>query len=477
VKPKEVPKTQFRSKDLLDILIQFYIVLKLAKVFEPNNRHLIERITLFFSAIRPIFQNHEDIQIQIQQDSVFINGIRLKFDFSTYHIFKFVLQEFQGRQIGSLSFISGLTEEEFVRFMIFLARKKISKDNPFEQLAEDFRTAAFRRIQITKISDAEQAELSEKNAMPTYFLGICHMKQLFKEDREGLNLYLTKRWIQSIYNHITNDESFLFGLLNIKNFEEYTLNHSVNVCILCLALGRRLGLTRKELVELGISAALHDVGKLDVPKEILEKPGKLDPQERAIIERHSHLGAIKLLQLKADQDIPLPAIQVALEHHCKADLSGYPKYIRRTHLTLYSKIVKIADYYDAITTKRVYRSKAFTHDEAIKLMLEKRKEEFDPIILEAFIRMMGLYPIGSLVLFDTGEIGIVFENNPHFLFAHRPKVKLITDALGNKMDGPVVDLTEVDADPKKFKRKIIKSLDQDKYDIQVADYFLARVQD
>jgi len=108
---------------------------------------------------------------------------------------------------------------------------------------------------------------------------------------------VTKRWIQSICDLINLDESFLLGLVNLKNYRDYVLNHSVNVCVLSLALGKRIGLTRPELMDLGISAALHDVGKLDVPREILEKPGRLDDRERAVMERHSHTGANALIRL------------------------------------------------------------------------------------------------------------------------------------------------------------------------------------
>jgi HD-GYP domain-containing protein (c-di-GMP phosphodiesterase class II) len=248
------------------------------------------------------------------------------------------------------------------------------------------------------------------------------------------------------------------------------------VCILSISLGRKLGLNRNELAELGISAFFHDFGKTDIPKEILDKPGKLDEKEREIIEQHPHLGAEKLIRLKETSRLPVRAINVAMEHHVKVDLTGYPKYQKKRHINLYSKIVKICDVYDALTTKRPYRDKVFTRDETLAMMMESSGTEFDAIILKVFANMMGQYPVGTLVLLNTGEIGIVFEANPELARQLQPKVKIIADKNGNKLDGDILDLAELGSDSAQTKRSIIKSLDPEKYNIPVSDYFLAMAQ-
>jgi len=339
-----------------------------------------------------------------------------------------------------------------------------------------FAAASFPHVALEMQGSGQVSENPERNAARTYFLGIHHLKDLFDRNRELLNFNLTKRWIQSMFNHIASHESYVQGLANTKNFDEYTLNHSVNVCIFALAIGRRLGLSRQELTELGIGAFLHDLGKLDIPREILEKPSRLDPLERNVMERHARFGAEQLVELARSGNIPIRAIQIALEHHSRVDLGGYPKYVRKTDSSLYSKSVEIADTFDALTSKRVFRKKVYTKEEALSLMLEKSGQEFDPMILKAFIGMVGAYPVGSVVFLNTEELGLVFANNPHASFAQRPKVKIIADADGNKMDGPVVDLTEVDVASRKFRWTIIKTLDADLYGIPVADYFLALAQ-
>jgi HD-GYP domain-containing protein (c-di-GMP phosphodiesterase class II) len=235
-------------------------------------------------------------------------------------------------------------------------------------------------------------------------------------------------------------------------------------------------LDRNELSELGISAFFHDFGKTEIPKEILDKPGKLDEKEREIIEKHPHLGAEKLIRLKETSRLPLRAINVAMEHHVKEDLTGYPKYQKKTHVNLYSKIVKICDVYDALTTKRPYRDHVFTRDQTLSMMMRQSSKEFDPIILKVFSNMMGHYPVGTLVLMNSGEVGIVYEPNPDLTQQLLPKVKIIADEKGSKIDGDILDLAEQVPRTDKPKKTIVKSLDPEKYKIQVSDYFLAMAQ-
>ncbi|MEW5902468.1 MAG: HD domain-containing phosphohydrolase, partial [Acidobacteriota bacterium] len=184
----------------------------------------------------------------------------------------------------------------------------------------------------------------------------------------------------------------------------------------------------------------------------------------------------RLAQLRELRNLPVRAVQVAMEHHLKEDHTGYPRFYRKQSVNLFSKIVKIADFFDAITTKRVYRTSHFTRDEALTLMLGLSGKEFHPVLLREFAKMMGSYPVGALVLLNTKELAVVVEINPEVALFPRPRVKLITDAAGNKRDGEIVDLSEADAATGTHPRTIVKSLDPEKYGIQVSDYFLARAQ-
>jgi len=472
-KTKEGGLTQ---RELANILLRYHAVLKVARVYDFNNQIVQGQIQLLYAGLHDALEREGEVVIRRRENAIYINGVRVKFDYSNYHIYKFLSNDFQTKEIAAIAFSPGMPEDEIQRFIKILLRKDLDPKAPHAAIIQAIDTEHIDHIIVEKISPFELQVSREKSAVRMYFAGIYLLKDVFEKQKQhgAFNLNLTKRWMQSTFNHIVDDESFVYGLTNIKNYDEYTLNHSINVCILAVALGRRLGLSREELSDLGVSAFLHDLGKLEVPKEILEKPALLNNEERTIVEGHVHEGAERLIELKSARRLPLRAVQVALKHHLKVDMSGYPKYVRKKTISLFSKIVKIVDYFDAITTKRVYRPKALTREEALSMMREKSGDEFDPLLLKVFVSMIGAHPVGSVVVLDSGEIGIVFEANPHPAFQLRPKVKVIADLKKNMLDGEVVDLAEIDPATAKFRRSIVKSLDADKYGIRVADYFLAK---
>jgi HD-GYP domain-containing protein (c-di-GMP phosphodiesterase class II) len=387
-----------------------------------------------------------------------------------------MVEEFRTRSVESVTFQPGLTLEELLRFMTVFAKREKKDESGFAQLLADLDAAGVEHVDVEKVPEEEAGRALHKDTARMFFLSIVHLKESFARDRrnEPIKISTTRRLMQSIYNHIVENEAFIQGLTNIKNHDEYTLNHSVNVCLLATSLGRRLGLSRAEIVDLGIAAFFHDLGKTETPLDILNKPGQLTEAERGIMERHPFHGAEKLVLLKEFRRLPLRAIHVALEHHIKEDMTGYPRYFRKDDVNLFSKIVKVVDVFDAITTKRVYRAKDFTRAQALSYMLEQSGTEFHPVILKAFVNMMGVYPVGSLVALSSGEIGVVRDINPDPKFVLRPSVKLITDAEGNKVDGEVVDLAEKDEATGRFLRTIAAPLDPANYGINVAEYFLAQ---
>jgi putative nucleotidyltransferase with HDIG domain len=460
----------------VEMVVRMNVILKSARIYAPNNLLFQRQIILFLELVRKALAEAGEASFTTRAGTLFFNNIRLKYGFANYHFFKFVLEEFRKKQIGGIRFDRKVAEGDLKTFMLVLAKGDHEADQPFETLAAEAERQGLGHIGLEKMPSSELAAKPEKHSARVFFLGITHLEEAFAGQGrdEKIRLGTTRRLMQSIFNSISDNEFFVQGLTNIKNFHEYTLNHSMNVCILSIALGRRLGLDRNELVDLGISAFFHDLGKLDTPKEILDKPSKLDEQERQIMEKHPFQGASMLVQFKDFKKLPLQAINVAMEHHVKEDLTGYPRYVWKQSINLFSKIVKIADFFDAVTTKRVYRTSHFTRDEALTLMLAQIGKEFHPVLLREFVKMMGVYPVGSLVALDTGELAVVVENNPEALFLLRPCVKLITDAAGIKKDGETVDLSEVATGSQNYSRTIVKVLDPLKYGIRVADYFLAR---
>ena len=473
-------KTLFKTIE--EIFIRFSSALKTAQIYEPNNITFIRQINPLFTLIQNIISTEGSAVFQFRENTLFFNTVRIKFDFLSYHNFKFLSDEFLKKEIGELGFESGLDENELTKFVVLLA-EAAEKESPFESFLEEIKRNGLSHIYLEKIHPFEiattkEAQQFKKAAKKVFTKSITHLKEVFERESQQKRLHLktTRRLIQSIVNNVSQNEAFMIGLTNVEKHDEYTAHHSVNVAIMSICVGRRLGLEKKELVDLGISAFFHDIGKLDIPLEILRKEDKLNKDERQIMERHTYNGAGKLACLQELSYLPVKALYVALEHHLWANLSGYPKYWKKDYINLYSKIVKIIDFFDAVTTERPYRKHTLTRDEALSIMLEKSGTEFDPILLKVFANMIGVYPIGTLVALNSGELGIVMETNPEVAFMLRPKVKLITDKKDKKIDGGTIDLTEIDPKTKEYKRTIIKSLDPNKYDIQISDYFLAQAE-
>lgn len=463
-----------------DLLIRLFSALKTGQIYEPNNLTFLEQVNLLFVLIDETLKKEGEALLQFKENTLFFNTFRIKINFSSYQSFKFLTDELIKKEIGTMSFDPGLNENDLKEFILLLSKAESKKENPSEDFQAKINSAGISHISLEKMHPFEMMtqqdeEHAKKYAKKVFFKGMTHLKEVFERQKQEkrVRLKTTRRLMQSTVNLIIQNEPFMVGLTNLKNYDEYTLNHSINVCILAICLGRRLGLEKQELVDLGIAAFFHDIGKLDIPKEILNKPGKLSDDEREVIEKHPHLGAGKLVRLREFSYLPVRALYVALEHHLRADLTGYPKYWKKNSINLFSKIVEICDFFDALTTKRPYRQDAFTRIDVLNMMLEKSGIDFDPLVLKVFSNLVGAYPIGSLVALDTGELGIVTEANPEVAFILQPKVKIIADERGNKLDGEIVDLAETDSDTDEYKRTIVKTLDPDKYDINVADYFLA----
>ncbi|MCR4409080.1 MAG: HD-GYP domain-containing protein [Candidatus Saccharicenans sp.] len=469
------PVSPKQQKLAINFLIRFYIVFKILRLYAENNELLQEQTDLLYQNLRELKEAAPEINFKIKRESIFFNQSRLKFSLANYPIFKFLLEEFRKREIGLLTIEPEVSREELLRAVNILGQKRTST-TPFEDIVNELVQQNVERIRLEKLEASEKLPSPERSAARLFFLSILHLREVSERNKENeqIRLNTTRRLIQSIFNHLVDNESFLLGLTTIKNHDEYTLNHSVNVSLLAVALGRRLGLSRAELVDLGLAAFFHDLGKIDTPLEILNKPGQLTDDERKIMELHPHQGAEKLVQLREFRRLPVSAIHVAMEHHIKEDLTGYPRLKIKSDVNLYSRIVKVCDFFDAITTKRVYRKKTFTRSEALSLMLENIGSEFNPVILKTFVQMMGIFPVGSLVLLNTGEVGLVVENNQEARFLLRPRVKIIVDSQGQKVDGEVVDLTEVDPQSRKFRRTIVKEINPEDYGLEVPDYFLVQ---
>jgi HD-GYP domain-containing protein (c-di-GMP phosphodiesterase class II) len=209
-----------------------------------------------------------------------------------------------------------------------------------------------------------------------------------------------------------------------------------------------------------------------VPIDVISKTQGLTEDEWRQVSTHPWLGVLALFQLRGQQELPYRAMTVAYEHHMKFDLTGYPKNIRPRVQSIFSKIVAVADGFDAATSRRAYQSDPLSPAAVLAGMRDNPRRGMDPVVVKAFVNLLGLYPIGTLVLLDTHELAVVHSSNPHPEAVSRPIVRLVFDARGNRVDADsLVDLTETDASGN-YARTIIKTENPDRYGITVGDFFV-----
>lgn len=239
---------------------------------------------------------------------------------------------------------------------------------------------------------------------------------MFNEARLGqsLDLNYTLNLVDEIAGSLTREPTALLSMARLKNHDDYTYLHSMAVCGLMISLGKKLGLDEQQQRRVGMGGLLHDVGKAAVPLEILNKPGRLTPEEMAIMRQHPIVGAQMLMEADADEDL----LDITLHHHEKLDGSGYPHGLKGEEISLFSRMAAVCDVYDAVTSDRPYR-KGWTPAEAMHNMLSWRGH-FDTKLLQTFVRSIGIYPVGSLVRLASGRVALVVQAGEQSLL--KPKV-------------------------------------------------------
>lgn len=284
-----------------------------------------------------------------------------------------------------------------------------------------------------EIHDIVRSELKQSSliAIENIMNNICLFDEGEFEHIKGI--------IVSIVDELLTAEDILVNISDMRTVDNYTFGHSVNVSILSMVIGLSLGYSKEKLIDLGVGAILHDIGKTEIDIRILNKPHSLSKSEFETIKKHTILGYSILNNIK---NISFDSRMIALSHHERFDGNGYPHNLKGEDIHEYARIVSIADVYDALISDRVYRTKIST-DEAIDYVESMAGTQFDKWIVDNFLKNVARYPVGKGVILNTGLEGYVVSNNKKHI--SRPVVRILYNNAGSKVKIPyIIDLSETD---------------------------------
>ena len=482
-KSMEQKKKLALSKIVLErstqMLSTIYQLIKTAQIHDLGNVAFQTPLEGFCKDINSM-PGENEFHVTFSEDVVYVNENRLRTDLTNFLSIKNLGKELSVRAMGGLIFYKGITVPELKAFIQAFVTLDQKLDSPIDALREQLEKAGLSHVQaegIRKESEVEKVQVNKANrskvAMKTYFHAIASYKAIMRniQSEKSGDARKAKKIVQSLVDLCADEPSAFLGLSTIKDFDEYTYNHSVNVCILSIAFGQKLGLDKRQLCDLGAAALFHDIGKTDIPREVLNKVGKFSDQEWALMQSHPVLGVKAILRMKGFGESTIYRILVAFQHHIGIDGSGYPNRRNPKPLHFYTKIVSICDTFDAMTTSRVYQ-KAMRPDEALRLMSKTVAKRYDPLLLKAFVNTIGIFPPGTLVLLNTREIAVVSESHDDAALIRQPKVKVAIGLDGQILSQPrAIDLSEKRPDGS-FKVTIVKSLDPKDYNLNIPHYVL-----
>jgi HD-GYP domain-containing protein (c-di-GMP phosphodiesterase class II) len=475
---QDATSDSFLRKAGRQLIVQVYSAMRVIRLYPPENEAVRNALEEVAAAGRTLLDRERELELRASSEFIFVNSTRLRLDLDNYASFSQLLSLLRACGIGTVKVAEGATPRDWLVFLSNLLSSSRDGDVTHYDVLEKLSGAGVTAFDLGPPSiaedDADFMKRAKEAAKRTYSQSVAVTKDVINSVRLGQapNIKKIKRVVQTIVDQILNEETSLVGLTTIRDYDEYTFTHSVNVCIFSVALGRRLGLTKLQLYDLGMAALFHDIGKSRVPINVLNKSGGLNDDDWRWLAAHPWLGVLALFQMRGQQDPPYRPMIVAYEHHMKNDLSGYPKIVRPRIQSIFSKIVAVADGFDAATTRRHYQTTPLSPAMVLAGMRDNPRRGFDPVVVKGFITLLGLFPVGTLVVLDTFELALVHAANTRPDAIARPIVRIVSDDRGNVLfPGHLVDLTE-QTEGGEYKRTIIKTEDPARYGINVGDYFV-----
>jgi HD-GYP domain-containing protein (c-di-GMP phosphodiesterase class II) len=450
--PDERSDTQLLS-DLGGPLIQRLVaVMRTVRTYDVSNMAFQRQMQELMRTLRGLLDTEVEITLVAVADYFYLNGARVKASTALMGPYQALLEDFASRQTGGLRFLQGVSEAEIERFFqIFLAA-----DDPAlaPKLPETVEEASVHNIVPLPAAHMDAEDLTrELDSLPAPQKARARARQVFWRAMVGTrkvvlrarqtgrpDLRHAKRVVQPIVDSVLKSEYTLIGLTALKDHDEYTYAHCVNVAVLSVGMGQTLGLPRQVLADLGVSGLLHDLGKMTVSGDVLRKPGALTPDEWLQMRRHPVEGVKMVARMPGLSQVMIDSMRSCFEHHMNYNRTGYPDTTAEWGQATLSRIVAMADCFDAVTAHRAYYKRPRTAFEGLKVLLGPNRVNFDPAVLWALIRTVGLYPAGTVMQTDSGHTVLSMTPNPADVT--RPTCRVLLDPSGKAPDDGEASLWE-----------------------------------
>ncbi|MFH1314574.1 MAG: HD-GYP domain-containing protein [Candidatus Eisenbacteria bacterium] len=450
------------------LISQMAAIERLLHIYKPNNTAIMQAGDSVLATIAVLLQGSPSIEMRFWRDCIFINGERIRCDVANFAAYKHLLSKAGRLEVEKIILEDGLSRDDVVDFFFLLsALEKEGATGP--TVADRVASEGLNRIGIVpstqSAKDLQDLGISalthEERAKRAFYAALGSTKEVMmaQTSQGAVSIRKARRAVQAAADSLLEDESSILALATIKDHDEYTFTHSVNVCIFSLAIGQRLGLHRNWLARLGMAALFHDIGKISIPPGVLNKIGVLDVNEWKTIRQHTLTGVRALSRMPACNEHILHSMIVAFQHHLNLDMSGYPKVKADSSMDLFSRIVRIADTFDAMTTERPYRNKVYSPHDAIRYLISQSGSKFDPVLVKAFAGAMGIFPVGTVLRLNTGETGIVIRRSELSGDPDRALIRVVVDGDGTQpADEKFIDLGEVEADTGEFIYSVVDAM-------------------
>ncbi len=461
----EARELQASAREVIRLLA---VLIRNAPLHHPDNEVFREPKERLRATVEEVLAREGRLDLECVGSVLWANRLRIRPELRSAPVYASVTAELQRRRIGGFRFTAPPSAAATAGLIRVLSRKPAPADDPVAACNRELDAAGVGEVEALPLvrEVVGQANASRRGrALGAYRQTLDLIREWMTGAEPALNLRRAKRAVHRLVDlsFEEGDGFSLAGLAAIKSHNEYTFNHMVNVCVLSVAFGQRLGLSRQQLAVLGLCALYHDIGKLAIPLDVLDKHGPLSEREWALMGNHVVFGARTLLPLLGHDPHATVRILTALQHHRAFAGGGYPELKVLRRLALYARLVAITDAFDAMTTKRVYQQ-VFLPDQALATIRAQAGKRYDPTLVKAFVNCMGIFPVGSLVLLSSGELAVVCEASPDPATVDRPTVRLIADSTGRSVPPQLLEL----ARPEEAGRRVVRCLDPEPLGIDLS---------